>query len=271
MLDNQAARTGEFVRPPGGASQSRVLRARILQHCGIICVQVLVVCMAVALALKSGLGDETRPGQRAFSFHRGERLIFQLRWGIIPAGEAVLEVLPTETALGVEAFHFAMTARTYPIVDLFYKVRDRVDAYADGNMRHSILYKKRQSEGRTKRDVQVTFDWKRQEAQYSNFGKNEKKISIPANSFDPLSALYAFRLHDLEENREIQLAVTDGKKSLIGKARVLRREEIKTPMGIFDAYVVEPELGCLVYLGWIIFAEECFDSFIIVLWRVNGV
>ena len=223
-------------------NQSQVLWSRIIRHSRILCVQIMMVSMALVFTLGDGLGEEPRTGRRQLSFHPGEQLVFQLRWGVIPAGEAVLEVLPTETALGIEVFHFAMTAKTYPIIDLFYKVRDRVDAYTDRKMSHSVLYKKRQLEGRTKRDVLVTFDWDRQEAQYSNFGKKKKKISVLAGSFDPLSALYAFRLHHLEENSEVRLAVTDGKKSIVGKARVIRREEIETGMGVFDTYVVEPEL-----------------------------
>jgi hypothetical protein len=205
-------------------------------------IQLIVLCTAMACMMNSGFAQETHRGEQVFPFYPGEKLTFQLRWGFIPAGEAVLEVFPLETVLGVESFHFVMTARTYPLIDLFYEVRDRVDAYTDKNMTHSILYRKKQREGKTRRDVLLTFNWEKQEAQYSNFGKTKKPISILPGSFDPLSVFYAFRLHNLEENPEIEVPVTDGKKAVIGKASVIKREKIKIGMGTYDTYLVEPEL-----------------------------
>jgi len=97
-----------------------------------------------------------------------------------------------------------MTTRTYPVIDLFYKVRDRIDAYTDAAMTHSILYKKRK-EGKSKRNVVVNFDWAKPEAQYSNFGKKSNPIPIQPGSFDPLSVFYAFRLHAHVEYLKLRL------------------------------------------------------------------
>ena len=203
-----------------------------------------LVCAYIVIALFATLGftERVKAGERVFPFQPGEKLTFQLRWGFIPAGEAVLKVLPIETMNGVESYHFVMLARTNSFVDLFYKVRDRIDAYTDVEITHSILYKKKQREGRTNRDVIVNFDWGKVEAQYSNSGEKKKPISILPGSFDPLSVLYAFRLHDLKGNTEIEIPVTDGKKSVTGIAKITRREKIKLAGGTYDTYVVEPEL-----------------------------
>jgi len=69
-----------------------------------------------------------------------------------------LEVLPIETINGVKAYHFVLTAKSNSFVDLFYKVRDRIDAYTDIEMNHTILYKKKQREGKTQKDVGVVFE-----------------------------------------------------------------------------------------------------------------
>lgn len=180
--------------------------------------------------------------ERSYPFYPGERLIFGLRWGIIPAGEAVLEVLPVENIQGIDAFHFVLTARTNSFVDMFYKVRDRIDAYVDLSMTHSVFYKKSQREGRTKKDIEVIFDWREKKAQYSNFGKEIKSISLLPGSFDPLSVFYFLRFSGVKENTEIEHPVTDGKKSLLGKAHTTKRESIKVPAGTFDTYLLEPDL-----------------------------
>lgn len=179
--------------------------------------------------------------EKRFPFSPGEKLTFQVRWAFIPAGEAVLEVLPLETVNTVRSYHFVMTAKTYEYIDLIYMVRDRMDSYTDAGMTRSILYKK-VKKGRSRKDVVVNFDWKKQQVQYSNFGKKMDPVSILPGSFDPLSVFYAFRLHELKENTVIKAPVTDGKKSVIGKARVIKREKITVPSGVYDTYLVEPDL-----------------------------
>ena len=201
----------------------------------------LDIFLIIAFIIIFGFPQDGKGAQKAIPFYPGERLTFQVKWGFIPAGEAVLEVLPIETINGIESYHFAMTAKTYPFIDIFYKVRDRIDSYANKEMTYSILYKK-QNKGKTKRDIIVNFDWEKQEAQYSNFGEKREPISIADGSFDPLSIFYAFRLHDLTEKIVLENPVTDGKKSAIGKAKVVKKERIEVPGGIFDTYLVEPDL-----------------------------
>jgi hypothetical protein len=174
-------------------------------------------------------------------FREGEKLTFEIKWIFIPAGEVVFEVLPMENMNGVKRRHFSMTARTYPFIDAFYKVRDRIDAYTDAEMRHSVLYRKKQ-EGKSKRDITINFDWEKREAQYSNFGEKRAPIPLLPGSFDPLSVFYVFRNHDLRENTVIEEAVTDGKKCVLGTARVVKREKIKVATRTFDTYLVEPDL-----------------------------
>ena len=187
------------------------------------------------------ISSNTQAIENRFPFHPGEKLTFQVRWAFIPAGEAILEVMPLETVYTVRSYHFVMTAKTYAHIDFIYMVRDRIDSYTDAGMTHSILYKK-VKKGRSRKDVVVNFDWKKQEVQYSVFGKKMNPVSVLPGSFDPLSVFYAFRLHELKENKVIEAPVTDGKKCVIGKARVIKREKITVPSGVYDTYLVEPDL-----------------------------
>jgi hypothetical protein len=174
-------------------------------------------------------------------FSPGEKLTFQVRWAFIPAGEAVLEVYPIETMNGRRVYHFVLSARTYPVVDLVYKVRDRIDAYTDEKLTHSILYKE-SKEGKRKKKVVVRFNWEKGEAQRSNFGEKRAPIPVKPGTFDPLSVYYALRLHDLKENMEIEKPLTDGKKWILGRARVVKREKVTVLSGTYDTYLVEPNL-----------------------------
>lgn len=197
----------------------------------------ILICFLTSAALCAG----AQAVEKNLPFREGEKLTYLVTWTVIPAGEFVLEVLPHETLNGSPSRHFQLTARTYPFIDIFYKVRDRIDAYTDREMTHSILYKKKQ-EGKSRRDVVVEFNWEKQEAQYSNFGEKRAPIPLMPGAFDPLSIFYAFRLRELSENLELEQPVTDGKKSVLGRARVIKREKVEVAAGSFDTYLVEPDL-----------------------------
>ena len=197
---------------------------------------------------------------RAFS--PGEKLKFRLRWGIIPAGEALLEVLPIETIDGIESYHFVLTARTNAFIDAFYKYRSRIDAYADTGMTRSIRYRKKVEARKKIREVILSFDWEASEVQYHSVrkytaddtkapGTRDRKSDVRIRkyftpvlpgAFDPLSVFYYSRSIPLNENTRILRPVSDGKKCIIGAAKVKRREKLRLANGTYDTYLIEPNL-----------------------------
>jgi hypothetical protein len=202
----------------------------------------LPITFIITITLILGSTPCVKAEEKEVPFYPGEKLTFILKWTIIPAGESVLEVLPKETIDGVKAYHFLMTTKSNAFIDAFYKVRDRIDAYTNTEMTRSILYKKKQREGRSHRDIVVKFDWHNNKAQYTNFDEILAPIDILPGSFDPLSAFYFVRLFDLQENSIIERPVTDGKKCIIGKLSVVKRETLKLKSGTYDTYLIEPEL-----------------------------
>jgi len=175
-------------------------------------------------------------------FKPGEKLTYRIYWGYISAGYAVLQVLPFETIHGQTCYHFSLTAETHVIIDPIYKVRDRIDAYSDIGMNHSLFYRKNVNEGRTHRVIQVVFDWTKKEAQYSNFGKAIPPISIFPKTFDPLSAFYYSRMINFMNTQSFSIPVTDGKKCIIGHARIVKQETIKVPYGKMNTFLLEPNI-----------------------------
>ena len=175
-------------------------------------------------------------------FRAGEKLVFELRWTFIPAGQAILEVLPDTTVQGRPARHFRLTARSNAFIDAFYKVRDIIDAYTDPDLTRSVSYRKKQREGSTHRDVTVVFDWQAETARYANRDEVKPPIALMPGSFDPLSAFYYLRNLPLEAGATIERPITDGKKNVVGRARVVRREKIRVSGRTWDTYLIEPEL-----------------------------
>ncbi|MBW2096769.1 MAG: DUF3108 domain-containing protein, partial [Deltaproteobacteria bacterium] len=176
-----------------------------------------------------------------FPFAPGEKLLYKVGWLSIPAGEMSLEVLPMKEIEGEQAYHFVMTTTTYSFVDLFYKLRQRIDAFTNKAVSHSLLYRK-ETRGKKKRDEQVRFNWQKGVATYKKNGKKEDTVDLLPGAFDPLSIFYVFRLQHLEAGKIIEVPVSDGKKCVMGKAKVVRRETIQVGKKRYETFLVEPDL-----------------------------
>ncbi len=204
------------------------------------------VLVTILLALPLCMGISPMPTAGAWAgakapFEPGERLEFALRWTVIPAGKAVMEVMPMKTIDGSRSYHFRLTAKSNAFVDMFYKVRDCIEAYTDSGMTHAVRYRHRQHEGKKRRQVKVDFDWDAEMASYSD-GKTDKRIEIRPGTFDPLSAFYKTRMVRFQKNEIIEFPVSDGKKCVTGLARVVKRETITTPIGTYETYLLEPDM-----------------------------
>jgi len=180
-------------------------------------------------------------GEREVPFSEGERLKFLVNWSHIIAGELTLEVMPMAKAKGLTCRHFAMTGKTSKFIDIFYKVRDRIDAYTDVGVTHSIFYTKKRR-GSKKKNEKIDFDWKRQVAIYTKNGRRRQTVKLMPGTFDPLSVFYVFRLHRMAVGQTIRVPVSDGKKCVMGEAKVIRRETIQIANMPYDCFLVIPDL-----------------------------
>jgi len=183
-------------------------------------------------------GPAAAEGRGEIPFQAGERMVFQVRWAFIPAGEAVLEVLPHEEINGCPARRFGLKAYTYPAVDIFYKVRDHIDAYTDMDMTRTIKYT-RKTDGKRSREERVVIDQEAGKAWYTNFGQGRDPVPVLPGTFDPFSVFYAFRLEQLREGKEMTYPVTDGKRVVESRANVTRRANIETRFGRIETFLVE--------------------------------
>ncbi|MBW2297762.1 MAG: DUF3108 domain-containing protein [Deltaproteobacteria bacterium] len=202
-------------------------------------IRVVVVSMIMGsfLAVYPGglaADDSARP------FVPGEKLTFDLKWGGVGAGKAVLQVLPMTTLNGVEAYRFEVTARTNKGIDRIFKIRDRLESFADINMIHSLLYKQKIREGEYRKDRVITFDWKKNELEYISNKGTPKYVPIMPGTFDPLAAFYFLRLQPFQVSAKIECPITDGKINVIGRVNILRREKVQVGDTTYDTYVLEP-------------------------------
>lgn len=190
------------------------------------------------LFLSTGLLPMSAPAAGGDTpFQPGEKLAFAVTWGFIPVGEGTLQVMPATRLNGVEAMHFSMTVQTNRFGDIFYRVRDRMEGFTDKEMTRSLLYKKI-SEGKSRRNVTVTYDWEEKRARYFNHGEEHASVTLLPGSYDPLSMFYALRFFDLEVGRGLTLPVSDGKKTVAGEASVKERSVIDVRGVDYDTFLV---------------------------------
>ncbi len=152
-----------------------------------------------------------------------------------------MEIAPITQNITEASNHFILKASTYPAIDLFYKLRERIDSYTNKEITQTFLYKKVQT-GNTKRNITVKFDWNKHEAEYTNFKEKLKPITIRNGTLDVLAAFYFIRTQNLIVGQTIERPITDGKKAVIGRLHVLKREVIKIRGEKIDTFKLEPEL-----------------------------
>jgi hypothetical protein len=197
--------------------------------------------LCAMLVLSSAIAECATPAKQSVPFRPGEKLTYRARWGVISAGEVTLEILPMQIIDGAEAYHFVMETKTNAAFDFIYRVRQREESWVEAGMKHSILYKKR-TEGNYPRDVVITFDWVKGEAQRSNFGEKTPPIPIGPGTFDPVALFYVIRLQDIKKNPVFEFPITEGDRNILVKGSVAQRQELQIADRIYDTFVVIPDL-----------------------------
>ena len=206
-------------------------------------IRFILIIVAVWIAPGPVWGQSPITPPKDHPFYPGEKLTYAFSWNSIPAGKLVLEVSDIKNINGEPAYHFIMRITSNSFIDHFYRFRSRVDAYTDLEISRSLFYKKKEKAGKRKRNIEVRFDWQEDVTHYYRSGKKNKTIPLQAGSLDPLSVIYYLRLSDMANQKIIERPVTNGKKNMIGRVAVVRKETLKLESGTFDTYLLEPETG----------------------------
>jgi hypothetical protein len=182
------------------------------------------------------------------AFREGEDLTFQVRWGLITGGYATLSVPSIDRVGNEQAYHILSEARSTGMVDTFYRVRDKNEAWLDTSEPRSLRYSKKILEGKYSVDEVVELDqtartFHTTEIRHDkNNAREEKRGEIPPHVLDVLSSLYYIRSLPLEVGKSFTIDVHSGDKTFPLLVNVNKREKIKVKAGKFVCYRVEPVL-----------------------------
>ena len=212
-----------------------------------------VVPLAYFISVQYGLAQDTKiplenaPGKAVpgepdrrvenLAFGVGERLQFDIGYGFINAGSAVMEVVDLIEYKDRPAYQIITTARSNKFFSSFYPVSDRVESILDAVGLFSWRFDKDLHEGKYRARRQYEFDQVNHRVVYKG-----DTLEVPSYVQDALSILYYIRTQPLDENKSVFIDnFTDGKNYQL-EVKVHRKERIKTKAGEFDCLVVEPLL-----------------------------
>jgi hypothetical protein len=179
----------------------------------------------------------------AGAFPIPERLEFELSYTGITAGYAVQEVKQDGTDI-----HIVSTARSADWLRFFFPVDDRIESHLiSGTPPFYIgsprLYQERKHEGKTITHREALFDHQKFEVTTTDhLNKCETKHAITKRTYDTLSSFFYFRTVPLKVGTSCFIDIYDCKRLWSTEVKVLRREELVTPLGRFKTIVIHPLL-----------------------------
>jgi hypothetical protein len=175
---------------------------------------------------------------RPLPFAPGEELRFAVKYGVVRAGDASLEVEGLEMVNGEPALRLVSTARSSRFFSTFFEVKDRVESVWSIPRRVPLRFEKRIREGGYRRETTLRFDHEN----HAVVDEKGRTHEILAGSQDVLSAFYYVRTQTLEPGDTLRVPNHSDGKNYPLDVQVIRRETVQVPAGTFSCIVVEPLL-----------------------------
>ncbi len=172
------------------------------------------------------------------AFKEGERLVFDVGYSFITAGEAVMSVPKMDTLFGRPAYQVLFTVNSTKTFSWIYKVDDRYETILDAKGMFPWHFTQRVREGSFNRDFEAWFD------QSNNIAyANNKQYPVPPYVHDAVSAFYFIRTLDYSKSRvgeKLTLQNFFRDTTYVLSVKFLGRQRIEVDAGTFDCIIVEP-------------------------------
>ena len=198
---------------------------------------------AALVGLGAGHAQETT--QR---FEPGETLTYDVTWSIFHAGE-VTAALRSVADGPKDGYEVTTTARSQGFVSLLFNVQNEFRSLFDPQTLCSQQIVKKINEGRRHRETSIVFDRARKLAILderdladSSAPPKHAENEIPSCVQDVVTSFYFLRRQTFQVGQAIRLPVNDGSKTYDVSVEVQARERVQTPLGITEAFRVEPKV-----------------------------
>jgi hypothetical protein len=185
--------------------------------------------LALALAAAPWASREAEPPAAA----AGESYQFKAEWRLVHAGDVKLSRARTES--GWEA---RLQLKSAGLVSMLYRVDDLYLAQLGENL-CAIGSMMNAHEGPRQRETKITYDPERRKASYlerdvrRNTTILAQEIDIPPCVHEIVGGLYRLRSIQLPVGKSTEIALSDGKRSVMARVEAQQQESIQTPAGRF--------------------------------------
>ncbi len=215
----------------------------------------------ITILVLSGNARAGQPSELLGVYRGGERLVYDVTWLGIKAGQATLESLGVIQLNGERVYHLVTTANSTPQLSKIFRVDDRTESFLALDPMRALRFEKHLREGRYRHSSRTEFDHEKGIAtfRYLDFSKVPREITrveeaerhgkylsqeFPLNpgALDELSVLYYVRTLPLAAGTTVMARVFAGKKNWDLEVRVLGRETLQTVLGPRSTVVMEPLL-----------------------------
>ena len=175
------------------------------------------------------------------AFQRGEKIEYNINYGMVNAGSAFFKVVDTTVQIGGRPHYYVQAkGRSNSTFDLVFKVRDFHYSYIDEETLLSTIYQRDTRQGSY--DTTENFYFDRSEDVVRTGGQ---RIDVPTGIHDLISAFYYARGVDFtqfEKNTRVNVETFFAGELFPVGAVVVGEEEITTSYGTFECLVIEPIL-----------------------------
>lgn len=183
-------------------------------------------------------------------FRTGETYLFDITYFGATAGELALELLPIKVVADRPVYHLRANARTASVFSLFYRMNDVAESFLDVESLVSHKFTLKLDESLQTRDMLELYDQRAQRVYYwskldhKKKGKKDEEFEISSAPFtqDGLSAFFYIRTLPLKDGDVYEFPVVNNGKLRNVRVSVVRRENIKTKIGVRAAVVLKPEV-----------------------------
>jgi len=173
------------------------------------------------------------------AFMAGERLVFDLRYGVIKAGEGEMRIPEVTRVNGRDAYRIQLTARSVSPFSWVYRVEDLWETHIDKQGIFPWKFIERIREGGYSRDTNIEFD----QVNNTAITKDGEEYSVPDYVHDMVSAFYFVRtldFSDFEPGDKISLENFHRDSTYSLDVLYHGREEVSVRTGTFNTIVIEP-------------------------------
>ncbi len=203
----------------------------------------LLLCLLICLTSTIVMAEENIHEY----FSQGEKLTFTVKYGVVSAGEAILQIKEEVYGDSTEVYRITSLAKTNSFFDKVFRVRDNITSIWDKNRLVTHQFTKRLSEG-SYRQLRIHSYYPDQKFTFYkkyDFKKNkmkESRMEILEDTQDILSALYSIRMKDLQVGKSEYVNVTADGRNYRAEVKVHKIEKMDTPFGERSCLKIEPIL-----------------------------